>query len=164
VSFFGTFWSTLLGALVGAAATWLFALDLRRRERSRSHEDDFNASVARVIGLLGDFSAAVQAFQFTFVSQSDNIRADPPQIARARLLAAIREARIIAKGSEEEPIKALFELVTDQKDDTANKRGLAFEVASEALVRWRRGEISTNDATMQVRYPRVDAIGASETE
>jgi hypothetical protein len=144
-----TMWGALAGALVGAAAAWLFALDLRRRERQETDRSRLDAAVAEVVRLLGEFGGAVQAFDFSLRVGSPGVVAGPPHVARQQLLSAIIVA-LMAAGDDGEPLHATLALVTAQDEKAANRRLMEFEHAAHMLVKWRRGQTNTADAANMI--------------
>lgn len=113
-----------------------------------------DTAVSRVIALLGEFSAASQAFEYAAVPSNQNTMVIPPHSARARLIAAIRTAEMVAGGNESKPLEALFELITAQDGKTANQRGVVFEGVSNVLVSWRKGKLAADAAADAIKFPK----------
>lgn len=150
-TFWATMWGALGGALIGAAASWGFALDLRKRERIAARKRDLDTAVAAVVQAFGALSAAVQAFSFAFLPNAA-ISVEPPNVARAQLISAIQVAMMSAEGDELHPLKAAYEVATSIAEGTENGRELELDNAARALMLWRRGDLSTDEATVQVRH------------
>lgn len=159
MEFFDTFWATMWGALagavVGAFSAWLFSLDLRKRELEAARQRDFDASVAAVVQAFGGLSAAVQAFSFAFLPNAA-VSVEPPNVARAHLLGAIQVAMMTARDDEYAPLEAAYKVATSIKEGDGNRRGLELDNAARALMLWKRGKLTTEEAVVQVEFlPQV---------
>lgn len=153
MTFQATVLATLIGActgaIVGALAAWLFAFDLRRRERVDAGRTRLDAAVADVVRLLGEFSGAAQSFAFSVTLSNPAVPASPPHLPRQRLLSAVLAARMAA-GDDEEPLIAVYDLVTRVDDRTPSTTAIHYEHAAHALVQWRQGKRSTSEAKGEI--------------
>lgn len=162
MDFWGTFWATVCGAVVGASAAWLFSLQLqgrqkrhedevRRSEARRIHLRDLDSAVGDVIRLIGEYDAAISSFAFAYGPPSQ-LKVETPHAARARLVSAIRIAQIAAEGSEEAPVEATFEVVTSRPQNADNDYALNLTHAAHHLALWRRGKLTAEQAVQAIRH------------
>lgn len=133
------------GAIVGPLAAWLFAFDLRRRERAETSRARLDAAVADVVRLLGEFSGATQSFAFSVTFGNPAVPAPPPDLPRQRLLSAVLAARMAA-GDDEGPLLAVYDLITRVDDRTTSTKAISYEHAAHMLVQWRQGSVSASEA------------------
>lgn len=148
MDFWSTFWATMWGALAGAVvaalSAWLFALDLRRRDRRDAYRDGMDAATATIITALGEYNAAARA-------EARNLAADRLG-SRARLFAAIRVALIRASDDDDAPFKATLDLVSSSRyGDGSEERAAALTHASRRLTEWRQGDLTPHEAELRIR-------------
>ncbi len=138
--FWATMWGALAGAVVGAAASWFFALDLRRREREIAYNATLEGHLGRVVEALNDLAVELAARPAQPPGSSKPLWAKPPRAAaEARALAAIQSALFHARGSDAEVVQRL-ERAVGEMGDGERGAGRAVRVC-HALIAWqRRGE------------------------
>ena len=148
-TFWATMWGALAGAVVGGFVAWLFSLDLKRREEGEVARSRLDAAVSDVVRLLGEVGGAGQAFMFALQLRSAAISASPPHLARQQLLSATLTA-CMAAGEEEGPLRAVYGLVTREDSGSGDRTAADYEHAAHALVQWRQGKLSTQEAATTI--------------
>lgn len=138
---------SVIVALVGSVSAFIFALVLRLTDKRNAYKNQLDTAVARVIGGL---TAAVNAFGFAYAHRSGAAHAIHPGSANEELSAAVRVARMVASGSDGEPLEALYQLITT-KDGTSEERTSSRSGAADLLLEWRRGEHDAKETAQLIR-------------
>lgn len=138
----------LVGAVVGALAAWLFALDLRRRERQRAYAGRLDAAVVRIVEAINEVVATVDP-GLTKRRRTRNFAHET-----TRLLFEVDRADIVADSNDSRVLRALTTRILEWSqirdgghqvfdDSLVFIRSARDTVRSLAL--WRRGEIDAKE-------------------
>ncbi|WP_439902280.1 YtxH domain-containing protein [Microbacterium azadirachtae] len=152
----------LVGAVVGALAAWLFALDLRRRERGHAYADRLDSAVVRIVEAVNQVAGAPEDRATAKRRRKAGYAHDIE-----RVLFAVSVAEILANSNDVRVIRALQTRILEWGqvrdngymviDDEQVFVRSAMDTVRD-LGRWRRREIDAMEAWQRLHRDTAPVV------